>query len=54
MLFRLFSDISKDTAIYIKHMAIHCIRSFRSKEYGRTGQLLRIQPTSGRSLGANE
>ena len=52
-LFRLFSDISKDTTIYIKNVAINSVRSFRSKEHSRTCQFFWIQPTTGRSLGAD-
>ena len=53
-LFRLFSDISKDTTIDIKNVAVDSVRSFRSKEYSRTCQFFWIQPTTGRSLGADE
>ena len=35
-------------------MTIHGIRSVRSEEHGGTTQLLRIEPTSGRSLGTDE
>ena len=33
VLFRLFSDISKDTTVYIKNVAVDSVRSFRSKEH---------------------
>ena len=54
LLFRLFSDISKNTTIYVENVTVNSVRSFRSKEHGRTCQFFRIQPTAGRSLGADE
>ena len=38
VLFRLFADVSKDTAIYIEDVSVHCIGCLRSKEYSGTGQ----------------
>ena len=38
-LFRLFADVSKDTAIYIEDVSVDCIGCLRSKEYSGTGQL---------------
>ena len=54
LLFRLFSDISKNTTIYVENVTVNSVRSFRSKEHGRTCQFFRIQPTTGRSLSADE
>ena len=53
-LFRLFSDISKNTTIYVENMTVNSVRSFRSKEHGRTCQFFRIQPTTGMRLSADE
>ena len=39
VLFRLFADVSKDTAIHIEDVSVDCIGCLRSKEYSGTGQL---------------
>lgn len=53
-LFRLFANVSQNTAIYIQDVAIHGVRSLRSKEHSGTSQFLRVQPTAGGSLGADK
>ena len=50
----LLADVGKDTAIDIQHVTIDSVRSMRCQEDGRTTQLLRIEPASGRCLGADE
>ena len=47
LLFRLFSDISKNTTIYVENVTVNSVRSFRSKEHGRTCQFFR-DPTNDR------
>ena len=53
-LLRLLADVGEDTTIYIEHVAVDGIAGVRSQEHGGTTQLRRIEPTSGRSLGADE
>ena len=50
VLFRLLSDISEDTSIHIKDMAVHEIRSIRCEEYYRSHEVLWITPAFCRCL----
>jgi hypothetical protein len=50
----LLADVSKDTSVNIEHMAVNGIRSLRSQEHCRTTELRWIEPTSSRSLSADE
>lgn len=46
LLFRLFSDVSQDTAVNVQNMSVHCVGSLRCQEHSRTCEFLRIQPTT--------
>ena len=53
-LLRLLADIGEDTAVDIEHVAVDGVTGMRSQEHGRTTQFLRLEPASGRRLGADE
>ena len=53
-LLRLLSDVSEDTAVYIKHVTVHEVRSIRGKEYNRSHKVLRVTPAFCRSLRNDE
>lgn len=50
----LLADVGKDTSVNIEHMTVNGIRSLRSQEYCRTTEFRWIEPTSSRSLSADE
>ena len=50
----LFTNISKDTAIHIQHVAVNGVGGVGGKEYCGTAKLFRLKPSAGRGLGADE
>ena len=54
MCLRLFADISENTSVHIENMTVDSVRSMARKEYGRSSQFFRLEPSSCRSLGADE
>ena len=47
----LFSDVSQDTAVYVKYMSVYEVGSIGCQEYGRSHQIFGSSPTGSRSLG---
>ena len=50
----LFSDVSQDTAVYVKYMSVYEVGSIGCQEYSRSLQICGVSPTCGRSLCNNE
>ena len=54
VLFRLFSNVSQNTTVYIEDVAVYSVGSVRSQEYCRTCKFFWIQPATSRSASADE